>query len=441
MEKPLVAVVGRPNVGKSTLFNRVVGRRIAIVEDEPGITRDRLYAEAAWNGKEFVLIDTGGILMNEGDPLKAQVTAQAEVALDEADVIVFMTDVTTGVTSSDLDIARKLRSAKKPVLVAANKADNLDGDTDSAVFYEFGIGEVYPVSSLNGRSVADLLDAIVEALPEEGSRNAYPEDAVKIAVIGRPNVGKSSLINAIIGDKRVIVSDIAGTTRDAIDTVVEHKGEESVLIDTAGIRRSGKVQGSVEYYTVLRALRAMERADVAVIVIDGADGLRDGDKRVAGFAKDAGRACVIAVNKWDLCDEEVMKEFADNIRRQLPYIDYAPIVFTSALTGMGVTHVLETARDAAASHAMRLPTSEINRIILNAAEDHPYTRKGRELKIKFASMAEVKPPTVVVFVNDTELVHFSYMRYLENQIRMYYSYEGTPIKLIFKRAKKERGGS
>lgn len=438
MDKPLVAIVGRPNVGKSTLFNRIVGQRIAIVEDTPGITRDRIYAEAEWNGKEFVMIDTGGILLNEQDPLKVEVTLQAQAALEEADVILFMVDAVTGITPSDEEIADRLRGSSKPVIVVANKADNDARDQESSEFYALGLGDIHPISSLNGRSVADLLDVVVESLPKEGREERFPEDAVKLAIIGRPNVGKSSLVNAILGEKRVIVSDIPGTTRDAVDTVFKRGDDTIVLIDTAGIRRAGKIQGSVEYYTVLRAVRAMERADVALIVIDAFDGLRDGDKRVAGFAHDAGRACVIVVNKWDLCGEKEMKEFSLKIRNQIPFLSYAPIVFTSALEGMGVPAVLDTALDAVANHALRISTGELNRILQEATEKHPYSRKGKELRIRYATMSDVKPPTIVLFVNDTGLAHFSYARYLENEIRKEYSYEGTPLKLIFRQAKKER---
>lgn len=440
MEKPIVAIVGRPNVGKSTLFNRVVGKRIAIVEDTAGITRDRIYAEGDWNGREFVVIDTGGIILNEVDPLKIQVTAQAEAALDESDVILFMVDAQTGITPADEEIADKLRGTTKPILIVANKADNEARETDSSEFYTLGLGEVVPISALNGRSVADLLDVVVDALPDTVGEERYPEDAIKIAIIGRPNVGKSSLINAIMGEKRVIVSDIPGTTRDAVDTVLKRGDQFIVLIDTAGIRKAGKIQGSVEYYTVLRAVRAMERADVALIVVDAHDGLKDGDKRVAGFAHEAGRACVIVVNKWDLCqEEEVMQDFAENIRRQVPFLDYAPIVFTSAVTGMGVSAAVDTAVDASGNHAMRIPTGELNRIIQEAVDRRPYCRKGRDLKVKYVTMAGVKPPTIVIFVNDPELAHFSYVRYLENQLRRHYSYEGTPLRLFVKKAKKERG--
>lgn len=404
MDKSLVAIVGRPNVGKSTLFNRIVGRRIAIVEDTAGITRDRLYAEADWNAKEFVMIDTGGLLLNDQDPLKAEVTVQAQVAMEEADLILFMVDAVIGVHPLDQEIADHLRGSAKPVIVVANKADNDYRDQDSTEFYALGFGEPFPVSALNGRSVADLLDEIVIKLPEEGKESPYPEDAIKIAIIGRPNVGKSSIINAILGEKRVIVSDIPGTTRDAIDTVFERKENTVVLVDTAGIRRAGKIQGSVEYYTVLRAVRAMERADVAMIVVDAHDGLKDGDKRVAGFAHEAGRACVIVVNKWDLVSEEDMKEYAQKLLVQVPFLSYAPLVFTSAITKMGVMDAVDTALDVAQNHAMRIPTGELNRILQDAVDKHPYARKGKDLRIKYVTMTEVKPPTIVMFVNDPDQI-------------------------------------
>lgn len=438
MDKPLVAIVGRPNVGKSTLFNRIVGKRIAIVEDTAGITRDRIYAEADWNGREFVVIDTGGIILNERDPLKAEVTVQAQVALEEADVVLFMVDAVSGITPDDQEIADRLRGSTKPIMIVANKADNQAREADASEFYAMGIGDIYPVSALNGRSVADLLDAVVEELPPAGEAG-YPEDAIRIAIIGRPNVGKSSLVNAILGEKRAIVSDIPGTTRDAVDTVLKREDQTIVLIDTAGIRKASKVQGSVEYYTVLRAVRAMERADVALIVIDAAEGLLDGDKRVAGFAHEAGRACVIVVNKWDLVSEESMREFADEVHKQVPFINYAPVVFTSAIKGTGVSAVVDTALDAAANHALRVPTGELNRIVQDAVDSHPYSRKGKELKVRYVTMGDVKPPTIILFVNDPELAHFSYLRYLENQIRREYSYEGTPVKLVVRKAKKERG--
>ena len=439
MSKPLVAVVGRPNVGKSTFFNRVIGSRLSIIEDQIGVTRDRLYAETEWNGREFVMVDTGGIVFGDGDPIHESVTRQASAAVEEADVLVFVTDAAAGLSPLDFEVAKKLRGCNKPVIVAANKADNDNRSWDSAEFYELGFENLVPISALNGRAVADLLDEIVSALPDSGT-DSDDDDSVKIAVIGRPNVGKSSMVNAILGRERVIVSDIAGTTRDAIDSRFEHKGKAVSLVDTAGIRKSGKIQGSIEYYTVLRAIRAMERSDVTMIIIDGHEGLKDGDKRVAGYAHDSGRACMIVVNKWDLCGETVMKDYAAFIEKQLPFMSYAPIVFTSALTGKGVSAAVDTAIDISAYHSMRVSTGELNRILQDAVDAHPFARKGRELRIKYAAMVDVKPPKIVVNVNDTRLVHFSYRRYLENCIRKVYSYEGTPLELVFRQAKKERGG-
>ncbi|MDH7601744.1 MAG: ribosome biogenesis GTPase Der [Armatimonadota bacterium] len=438
MSKPIVAIIGRPNVGKSTLFNRLAGKRIAVVEDTPGITRDRIYAEAEWNGREFVVVDTGGLLLDERDPLQMEVANQARAALEQADAIIFMVDGTSGLNPADKDIADVLRGSSKPIFIAVNKCDNEAREREAGEFYELGVGPVYPISALNGRMVADLLDAVVRALPERDEEPVYDEDAVKIAIVGRPNVGKSSLLNTILGEKRAIVSDIPGTTRDAIDTVCKRNDRTLVLIDTAGIRRPGKVQGTFEYYTVLRAVRAMERADVAMVVIDGSEGLCDGDKRVAGLAHEAGRACTLVVNKWDLCKGKSMKKFGEHIRKEMPFIDYAPIVFTSALTGMGVANALDAAIDAAENHALRIPTGELNRILIDAVTSKPYSRKGRDLRLRYATMVRVKPPTIALFVNDPDLVHFSYLRYLENQIRQHYSYEGTPIVFLVRAAKKER---
>lgn len=440
MSKPLIAIVGRPNVGKSTLFNRIIGYRLAIIEDQVGVTRDRMYAEGTWNGVDFAIVDTGGIIFeNENDPLIKSVTVQAQAAVDEADVIVFCVDAKSGIHPLDYEVSKKLRFCNKPVIVACNKADNEVREWDSAEFYELGFENIIPISALNGRCVADLLDSVIDSLPE-GNMDAFPEEYTKIAVIGRPNVGKSSMINAISGKNRVIVSDVAGTTRDAVDTVIEWKDDKKlVFVDTAGIRKSGKVQGSLEYYMVLRAVRAMERADVAMIVIDGDQGLRDGDKRVAGLAHESGRACMIVVNKWDLCDEISMKQYSEQIRKELPYMDYAPIVFTSALNKKGIVPCIETALDICENHAMRISTGELNNILQNAVDEHPYSRKGKDLRIRYATMVDVKPPKIVITVNHVDLAHFSYRRYLENKIREVYSYEGTPIKMIFKQAKKERG--
>jgi GTP-binding protein len=444
--KPLVAIVGRPNVGKSTLFNRLAGRRIAIVEDTPGITRDRLYADGDWRGREYTLIDTGGIQMFETDPLKAQIRTQAEIAMAEADVIVFVVDTTVGMTADDFELANALRRATKPLIVLANKVDNGDQENRNVPeVYALGFPDVFPVSALGGRSVADALDAIVDRLPPAPpmSEDDAEDERVKIAIIGRPNVGKSSLLNAILGEERAIVSPVAGTTRDAVDTTFMLNGREIVLIDTAGIRRAGKIQGSVEYYTVLRALRAIERADVVMLVIDSADGLTDGDKRVGGYAHEAGRACVIVVNKWDAGRTDVledapgknpMKIFGDKLRDEMPFMSYAPLAFTSAVTGKGVPAAVDAALDAAENHAMRIPTGELNRLLRDAVDAHPYNEKGKALKIYYATMPTVKPPHIVLFVNEPELMHFSYKRYLENRIRETYSFEGTPLRIDVRKA-------
>ncbi len=433
----MVAIVGRPNVGKSTLFNKVVGKRIAIVEDMPGVTRDRMYADAEWNGRDFVMVDTGGLLLNEIDPMKAEVTEQAEAAMSEADIILFMVDAATGPHPLDNEIADHLRGSKKPILVVANKADNDRREHDSLEFYALGIGDVHPISAHNGRMVADLLDEVVKLFAEAEPEPEYGEDTIKIAIVGRPNVGKSSLVNSILGQRRAIVSDVPGTTRDAVDSPFEFGDKKLVLIDTGGIRRAGKVQGSIEYYIVLRALRSIERADVTLVLIDAHDGLRDGDKRVMGFADEAGKPCVIVVNKWDLCEGDVMREVSDQILQAVPYMAYAPVVFTSAKTGYGVAAALDTAADAVNNAAFRIPTAELNEILQNAIDSHPHTHAGKELRIKYATMPDVNPPTIVVFVNNPELVHFTYERYLENQIRKVYPYEGTPIRMSFRKPKKE----
>ena len=443
MPKPIVAVVGRPNVGKSTLFNRLTGRRIAIVEDIPGITRDRLYADGEWNGRTYTLIDTGGIGMDEPDPLQAQIRVQAEVAMEEADVILFIVDVEPGVTAIDEELADLLRKGDTPVLLVVNKADNAARERDAAEFYGLGLGEVYSVSALSGRGVADLLDVVVERFPPDEGEGEEDDDVVKIALIGRPNVGKSSLLNAILGEERAIVSPIAGTTRDAIDTPFDWEGHRLLLIDTAGIRRSGKIQGTVEYYSVLRAQRAIERCDVALIVIDSAEGLADGDKRVAGMAHEAGKASVLVVNKWDVGRQQTMEAnpsknplqvFTQHLRDEMPFVAYAPIAFCSAVRRTGIGAMVETTLDAGQSHAMRIPTGELNRLLRDALDARPLNDKGRTFKVRYATMPSVKPPTIVLFVNDPDMLHFSYKRYLENQIRKTYAFEGTPLRLFARKA-------
>ena len=447
MPKAILAVVGRPNVGKSTLFNRLTGRRIAIVEDLPGITRDRLYADGEWSGRNYTLIDTGGIMMDAPDPMQSMIRVQAEVAMEEADVILFLVDVEQGVTAPDQDLADLLRKGETPVLLVANKADNASRERDAAEFYALGLGDLHTVSALSGRGVGDLLDEVIKRFPPDEGDDAADDDIAKLALIGRPNVGKSSLLNAILGEDRAIVSPIAGTTRDAIDTHFAWEGHQLLLIDTAGIRRSGKIQGTVEYYSVLRAQRAIERCDVALTVIDSDDGLADGDKRVAGMAHDAGKAGVLVVNKWDLGREHTQEAlpgknplatFTEKLRDEMPFVAYAPVAFVSALRRTGIGAMVETALEAAQSHAMRIPTGELNRIFRDAVDYRPLNDKGRTFKIRYVTMPSVKPPTIILFVNDPEMLHFSYKRYLENQVRKSYAFEGTPIRLVARKADDKR---
>lgn len=449
MPKPIVAVVGRPNVGKSTLFNRLAGKRIAIVEDTPGITRDRLYAEGEWNGREYTLIDTGGISMDEEDPLQAQIRLQAEVAMEEADVILMIVDARDGMTSNDLDLAAELRRAgDTPLFLVVNKADNERRDQNAAEFYSLGLGEIYTISALSGRGLGDLLDAVVESFPPYVEETAEDDDAIRIAVIGRPNVGKSSMLNAILGEDRMIVSPVAGTTRDAIDTEVTWNGRKIILVDTAGIRRAGKIQGTVEYYSVLRAQRAIERCDVVATVIDSIEGLLDGDKRAAGMGHDEGKAAVLVVNKWDAGREKVLEAnpgknpipaFTSHLRDEMPFVGYASVAFCSALKRTGIGAFLDTALDAADSHAMRIPTGELNRVIRDAVDFRPHAEHGRTFKVKYVTMAAVKPPTIVLFCNDPDLLHFSYKRYIENQIRKTWAFEGTPLRIVARKAGPEKG--
>ena len=443
MSRPLVAVVGRPNVGKSTLFNRLVGHRVAIVEDTPGITRDRLYHAVEWRGIEFTVIDTGGIMPNETDPLTKQVRAQAEIAMAEADVILFVVDAADGMTSTDVELADALRSSAQPLLVVVNKTDNPRLQMDAAEFYGLGLGEIHTISAVHGSGVADLLDSVVTLFPTQEKASEDDQDAIRLAIIGRPNVGKSSLLNSVLGEERVIVSPLPGTTRDTIDTDFEWEGQKLVLIDTAGIRRSGKIQGTIEYYMVLRAETALARSNVGMLVIDASTGVMDGDKRVAGMAQDAGRACIIVVNKWDLVDPGVIyqkgkqrrpdrakiEKFTEAFRKECPFLEYAPLVFVSAQERFGVRHAIETAITAAQNHAFRIPTGEMNRLIRDAIERRPYIEHGRQLKVYYATMPRVQPPSILMFVNDENLMHFSYKRYLENQIRLTYPLEGTPIRL------------
>lgn len=443
MSNPLVAVVGRPNVGKSTLFNRLAGKRIAIVEDTPGVTRDRLYAACEWRGRRFTLIDTGGLVLDDNDPILSQVRRQAELAISEADAILFLSDTQDGLLAADWEIAETLRRAPCPVLVVANKTDSRKGEADAMEFHALGLGPVHTISSVHGHGVADLLDKLLDCLPK-GPNADVDDQTAAIAIVGRPNVGKSSLTNSILGEDRVIVSSVPGTTRDAIDTPIEHDGQRALLIDTAGIRRAGKIQGSVEYYTALRATTAIERSHVGVVVIDAEAGLLDGDKRVAGMLHEAGRGCVLAVNKWDLVDRSgcaagvpnrsLAAEMSAHLSKQMPFLSYAPQVFCSAHTGLGVLDVVETALAAAANHAFRIPTGELNRIVHAAVAQRPRTHHGRSLRIYYATMPRVQPPTILLFVNDPDLLHFSYTRYLENRIREAYPLTGTPLVIRVREA-------
>jgi GTP-binding protein len=436
MAKPVVAIVGRPNVGKSTLFNRLIGERTAIVEDTPGITRDRVYGHSDWNGREFSVVDTGGLGMREEDPFGEHIQAQAEVAIHEADLILFLVDAREGLTAGDEEVAETFRASGRPILLVANKADNERREGDTHEFYALGLGEVFSISSHSGRGVADLLDEVVHRLPASVPEEE-DEDRIKIAIVGRPNVGKSSLLNAILGEERVIVSPVAGTTRDAIDVPFEFKEQPYTLIDTAGIRRAGKIQGSVEYYTVLRAERAIERSDVGVLVVDASMGVVDGDKRVGGMVDEAGRACVVFVNKWDLVKGLTPKEFGSQLRDEMPFLKWAPIVVGSAETKKGMEDLLDTCADAANNHALRISTPELNRVIREAVDRRPYSSAGREFKIYYATQVRSKPPTFVLFVNNPKIAHETYVRYLENQLRAEFGFSGTPIRVLLRKRQRE----
>jgi GTPase len=431
MTKPVVAIVGRPNVGKSTIFNRIVGERISIVEDVPGVTRDRIYSSAEWLNTEFNIIDTGGIEIGD-EPFLEQIRQQAEIAIDEADVILFITNGREGITAADEEVAKILYKSNKPVVLAVNKIDNPEMREQIFDFYSLGFGEPYPISGSHGIGLGDVLDAVVSHFPKKDVKE-YEDDVIKFCLIGRPNVGKSSLVNAILGEERVIVSDIAGTTRDAVDTPYTYNGQKYVIIDTAGMRKKGKIYESTEKYSVLRALRAIERSDVVLVVLNAEEGIREQDKRIAGYAHEAGRAIVIVVNKWDAIekDEKTMRQFEQKIRDHFLFLDYAPIVFLSAKTKKRLHTLLPMINMASENHALRIQSSVLNDVIMDAVAMNPTpTDNGRRLKIFYATQVAVKPPTFVIFVNDPELLHFSYERFLENRIRDAFGFEGTPIKII-----------
>ncbi|AKL95602.1 ribosome-associated GTpase EngA [Clostridium aceticum] len=432
MAKPIVAVVGRPNVGKSTFFNKIAGKRIAIVEDQPGVTRDRIYTEVEWLNHKFTMIDTGGIEPESEEIIPAQMRRQAELAIETADVIVFMVDGRQGLISSDREIADMLRKSKKPVVLAVNKVDTKEQSPHYYDFYELGIGDPLEISSALGLNMGDLLDEIVKHFPEEGAED-YDEEVMKVAIIGKPNVGKSSIINKILGEDRVIVSDIAGTTRDAIDTPFTDGEDEYVFIDTAGIRRKSKITEHVERYSVIRSLAAIERADVCLLVVDAEEGITEQDKRIAGFSHESGKGLIIVINKWDLIEKETntMNHFLKNIREELSFCEYAPVLFVSAVTGQRVMKVLEKIKFVSNQHAMRIPTGTLNEVVGEAMLlNQPPSDKGKRLKIFYATQASVRPPTFILFINDKELMHFSYQRYMENRIRENFGFEGTPIRFI-----------
>jgi ribosome-associated GTPase EngA len=438
MSKPVVAIVGRPNVGKSTLFNKLIGQRLSIVDDTPGVTRDRIYGECEWDGRKFTIVDTGGIEPNAADVILSQMRVQAQLAIDAADVIVLVTDIRSGVVATDSDVATMLMKSGRPVILCVNKCDTVGGPP--AEFYEFynlGLGDPVAVSSVHGHGTGDLLDLIVKQLPPEEEEEADGE-LIKVAIIGKPNVGKSSLVNKISGEERCIVSDIAGTTRDAIDTTIENQYGCFTLIDTAGLRRRNKVEDTVERYSVIRAQMAIERADVCAIMIDATVGFTDQDSKVAGLAHEAGKGCVIVVNKWDAVekDDRTMIDYRAQLEKDFSFMSYAPMIFISAKTGQRLDRLFELIKHVANSNAIRIATGMLNDVLAQAvARVQPPTDKGRRLKIYYMTQASTKPPTFVCFVNSEQLFHFSYQRYLENRIRETFGLEGTPIRFVVR----ERG--
>ena len=435
MARPLVAIVGRPNVGKSTLFNKLIGKRLAIVEDTPGVTRDRLYAKTDWNGRDFDIVDTGGIDTVADSEILVFMREQAMLAIEMADVIVLVTDFTTGVTASDRDVADILLKSRKPVILAVNKMDSIGQDApDIYEFYSLGIGDPLALSAIHGHGTGDLLDECVKQFGP-GADGDEEDEAIRVAVIGKPNVGKSSLINQVLGETRVIVSEEAGTTRDAVDTRFENGTGSYVFIDTAGIRRKSKISGRIERYSVLRAQMAIERSDVCIIMIDAREGVTEQDTKVAGFAHEAGKASIIVVNKWDLIekDTKTMDKMRRDVLSDLSYMTYAPVLFISALTGQRVDRLFELINYVNDQASMRITTGMLNNLLADAiARVQPPTDKGRRLKIFYMTQAGIRPPTFVCFCNDTELFHFSYQRYLENRIRSVFGLEGTPVRMIIR---------
>lgn len=438
MSKPIAAIVGRPNVGKSTLFNRIAGERISIVEDTPGVTRDRIYAEAEWLDYKFTLIDTGGLEPETDDLMLKSMYSQAEIAIESADVIIFVTDVRTGMVDADMQVANILRRSNKPIVLAVNKMDDLAKfGMDIYEFYSLGLGEPFGISASQMLGLGDMLDEVVKHFPDD-KVNEEEDDIIKVAIIGKPNVGKSSLINRILGEERVIVSDVAGTTRDAIDSPYEYEGQKYVFIDTAGMRRKSKIKENIEKYSIIRAVAAVERADVCIMMINATEGITDQDTKVAGIAHEAGKAVIIVVNKWDLIekDNKTMNKFMKDIDTEFKYLSYAPKLFISAKTGQRVTKLFDLIKTASQNSHMRISTGMLNDVLIEAmAMNQPPAEKGRPLRIYYMTQVAVGPPTFVLFVNDTELLHFSYQRYIENQLREAFGFIGTPLHFIARNRK------
>ena len=435
MARPLVAIVGRPNVGKSMLFNKLTGKRLSIVEDTPGVTRDRLYAQAEWLGHTFDLVDTGGIEPGTDNEILAFMRLQAEIAIEAATVIIFVCDIRTGMTAADQEVAGMLQRSKKPVILAVNKMDST-GPTNPDIyeFYNLGLGDPYPISAVHGHGTGDLLDACLAYFPPE-EEEEVEDDVVKVAIIGKPNVGKSSLTNRILGQERVIVSNVAGTTRDAVDSYFENDTGKYLIIDTAGMRKKSKVDDRIEKFSVLRATMAIERSDVCLIMIDAQEGVTEQDTKVAGLAHEAGKACIIVVNKWDAIEKDgkTMKHMEDEVRRDLSYMTYAPIIFISAMTGQRVDKLFQLIQNVVNQAAMRIPTGVLNSVLVDAqTRVQPPTDKGRRLKIYYMTQIGVKPPHFVIFCNDAKLFHFSYQRYIENQIRATFGLVGTPVRITIR---------
>ena len=440
MSKPIVAIVGRPNVGKSTLFNQIGKRRVSIVDDMPGVTRDRIYMDAEWLNHTFTMIDTGGIEFEDDDHILKSMRQQALVAMEEADVIVFVVDGRAGLTTADEEVGRMLRNTKKPVILAVNKIDSPQLEAGVYEFYSLGLGEPLGIAASNSLGLGDLLDAVVAAFPENDGEDKE-EDEISIAVIGRPNVGKSSIVNALIGENRVIVSNVPGTTRDAIDTHFVSDNIKFMLIDTAGMRRKGKIDEAIERYSVMRSLRAVDRADVVLMVINAEEGITEQDKKIAGYAHESGKGVIIVVNKWDVFpdkDDKSTLRFTEDLRDEIGFLQYAPVLYTSALTGQRIHRITELVKYVADQQSMRIQTSVLNELIRDAVSvNPPPSHRGKQLKIFFMTQADIQPPKFIIFVNDPGLMHFSYLRFLENRLRESFGFEGTPLKLIVRGRKEE----